>query len=51
MYRFVAHFMFYADVTLKSGRWEMPFLHPKDFGEENLLDEGQQNNAFNQTTH
>jgi len=29
MYCYVAHFRLYADVTLKSGKWETLALHPK----------------------
>jgi hypothetical protein len=39
MYCLVAHFRRYADVTLKSGKLEMPFLHPKGLREENSLKE------------
>jgi hypothetical protein len=40
MYCLVAHFRLYADVTLKSGKLETPFLHPKGLREENLLKKG-----------
>ena len=42
MYRLVAHFNLYADVTLKSGRWGMPSLHPKKVSErKKFLEEKQ----------
>jgi hypothetical protein len=39
MYCLVALFKLYADVTVKSGRWAMPSLHPKRFQrKKNFLD-------------
>jgi hypothetical protein len=52
MYRLVAHLSLYAHVTLKSGRWGMPSLHPKGLREENSHEDKNINSdVVNKTTH